>query len=110
MAVFVRRRAQRADKRNRQHRKHERLQNADNRFKKISGQRKPVSYTHLDVYKRQGQDRVHQIRIRTPDERGLLRLAHFGGGDHLHRLGDLGGVLNRLDASAYVARAGHEKL
>ena len=36
-------------------------------------------------------------------QRGLLRTAHLGRRDHLHRLGDLGGVLDRLDAPADVA-------
>ena len=38
---------------------------------------------------------------------GLLRLAHFRRGHHLHRLGDFGGVAHRPDAPAYVACAGH---
>jgi hypothetical protein len=32
---------------------------------------------------------------------------HLGGRDHLHRLGDLGGVLDRFDAAADVAEVGH---
>ena len=38
-----------------------------------------------------------------------MGLLHFGGRDQLHRLGDLRGVLNRLDASADVAEIGHFK-
>src|SRR5882724_5846496 len=54
-----------------------------------------------------GQHAVHQRRVRTARDRGLLGLAHLRRSDHLHRFGDLGGVLDRLDPSAYVARAGH---
>jgi hypothetical protein len=55
-----------------------------------------------------GQNPVQQISVRPPDQRGLLRLAHLGRRHHLHRLGDLGGVPDRPDASAYVAQVGHE--
>jgi hypothetical protein len=37
----------------------------------------------------------------------LLRLAHLRRGDHLHRLGDLLGVLHRLDLAAYFLAYGH---
>ena len=40
-------------------------------------------------------------------QRRLLRLAHLRRRDHLHGLRDLRRVLDRLDASAYVACAGH---
>src|SRR6266571_383582 len=40
----------------------------------------------------------------------LLRLPHLGGGDHLHRLGDLPGVLHTPDLHPYFLGAGHQKL
>ena len=58
--------------------------------------------------RRLGQHLVHQSRIRPATQRGLLGLAHFGRRHHLHRLGDLGGVLDRLDAPANVAGGGHD--
>jgi hypothetical protein len=54
-----------------------------------------------------GQDLVHEARVRAAGQGGLLGFAHLGGRDHLHGLGDLGRVLDRLDAAANVARAGH---
>src|SRR5258706_11794634 len=38
----------------------------------------------------------------------LLRLAHFRGGDHLHRLGDLPSVLHTLDFDSYFFCAWHD--
>ena len=52
-------------------------------------------------------DFVHQGGIRASGQRRLLGLAHLGRRHHLHGLGDLGRVLDRLDAPAYVASAGH---
>ena len=40
-------------------------------------------------------------------ERGLLRLAHLRRRHHLHRLGDLRGAADRLDAPAKIAWAAH---
>src|SRR2546427_12857404 len=37
----------------------------------------------------------------------LLRLPHLGGGDHLHRLGDLPGVLHTPDFHPDFLGAGH---
>jgi hypothetical protein len=37
----------------------------------------------------------------------LLRLAHFRGGDHLHRLGDFPSVLHTLDLHPYFFGAWH---
>ena len=57
--------------------------------------------------RRRRQDLVHEGGIGSARQRGLLGLAHLGRGDHLHRLGDLGRVLDRLDAAPDVACAGH---
>ena len=54
------------------------------------------------------QHTVEHLGVGVSSQRRLLCLAHLGGSNHLHRLGDLGGVLNRLDASADVAGVGHE--
>ena len=54
-----------------------------------------------------GQHAVHQVRIRTPGESGLLRLGHLGLRHLLHRLGDLRGVLDGLNTPPDVACAGH---
>ena len=54
-----------------------------------------------------GQHLAHERGVGPPGQCGLLGLAHLRRRHHLHRLGNLGGVLDRLDASAYVARAGH---
>jgi hypothetical protein len=40
----------------------------------------------------------------------LLRLAHLGSGDHLHRFGDLGGAADGFDPAPYVPRVRHYKL
>jgi hypothetical protein len=50
---------------------------------------------------------VHQNRKPPARQRRQLRLAHLRGRDHLHGLRDLRRVLDRLDASADVACAGH---
>ena len=60
-----------------------------------------------DKVAERNEDAVQDLRVGMTRQRRLLRLAHLGGGDHLHRLGDLGGVLDRLDASADVAGIGH---
>ena len=49
-----------------------------------------------------GAHLVEALGVGTQRNGSLLGAAHFGGGDHLHRLGDLGGVLDRLDAPANV--------
>jgi len=51
---------------------------------------------------------IHEGGIGPARQRGLLGLAHLGRGDHLHRLGDLRRVLDRLDAAPDVACAGHD--
>ena len=53
------------------------------------------------------QHAVHQVRVGPTGHGCVLRTAHLGRRHHLHGLGDLGRVLDRLDASANVARAGH---
>src|ERR1039457_969235 len=65
-------------------------------------------FKHHRPRRRLSEHLVQQVRVGPAHERGLLRLAHLGSRHHLHRLGDLGGVLDRLDSPAYVARAGHE--
>ena len=40
----------------------------------------------------------------------LLRLAHLGGGDHFHRLGDLARVLHALDLGSDFLGTGHSIL
>ena len=50
------------------------------------------------------------VGIRPAGQRGLLRLAHLRRRHHLHGLGDLRRVLDRLDAPADVACAGHERI
>src|SRR2546427_259921 len=71
------------------------------------------------------QKRMAVFRVRVADVRGdvadllsvgartahaLLRLPHLGGGDHLHRLGDLPGVLHTPDFHPDLFGAGHQKL
>ena len=51
--------------------------------------------------------RFIRLGIRPAGQRVLLRLAHFRRGDHLHRLGDLRGVADRLDPAADVLRVRH---
>ena len=41
------------------------------------------------------------VAVRTELAHPVLRLAHLGGRDHFHRLGDLARVLNALDLQAY---------
>jgi hypothetical protein len=50
---------------------------------------------------------VEQTSEGTLVQRGLLGLAHFGGGHHLHRLGDLSCAGNRTDPAPNIASAGH---
>ena len=50
---------------------------------------------------------VEAAGIRAQGDGRLLGPAHFGGGHHLHRLGDLGGIFDRLDTAANVAEIGH---
>ena len=42
-------------------------------------------------------DGIHPLGIGATGLRRILRAAQFGGGDHLHRLGDLAGRFDRLD-------------
>src|ERR1043165_6656172 len=53
---------------------------------------------------------VDQRRVRPSRQGSELRLAHLRRSDHLHGLRDLRRVLDRLDAPAYVACAGHWKM
>ena len=45
-----------------------------------------------------GEDFVHERGVGPARQGGLLGLAHLRGGHHLHCLGDLRGVADRLDA------------
>ena len=47
-----------------------------------------------------GRDVADLLAVRTRVAHALLRLAHLGRGDHLHRLGDLLRVLHALDLVA----------
>ena len=49
----------------------------------------------------------HELSVGAAGQSGGLRLLHLGGGDELHRLGNLAGVFDRLDAAADVASGGH---
>ena len=49
----------------------------------------------------------HEIGVGPAREGDLLRLFHLRRRHQLHRLGDLAGVFDRLDASAKVAGGGH---
>src|SRR6185295_13413621 len=55
-------------------------------------------------------DGADLLAVGTRMAHALLRLAHLGGGDHLHRLGDLPGVLHTPDLHADFLGAGHQKL
>ena len=50
-----------------------------------------------------GEHLGHELGVGAAGQGGLLRLLHLRRSHHLHRLGDLAGVLDRLDASADVA-------
>ncbi|MNJ48605.1 hypothetical protein D3C77_438020 [compost metagenome] len=58
---------------------------------------------------------LHQVRsnlahlggVRTTSTHPFLRLAHFGCGDHFHRLGDLARVLHALDLGSDFLNSGH---
>ncbi|MDT4866763.1 hypothetical protein FQZ97_1016380 [compost metagenome] len=52
-------------------------------------------------------DLAHLFRVRPGRTHAVLRLAHFGGGDHLHGFGDLLGVLHRFDLAAYFLACCH---
>src|SRR6185369_5658016 len=54
-----------------------------------------------------GHHRVEPFGIRPAGFGGHLRTAQLGGGDHLHRLGDLLGRLHRGDADLEGFEAGH---
>ena len=54
-----------------------------------------------------GRDVADLVRIRPRCAHALLRLAHLRRGDHLHGLGDLLGVLHRLDLGAYFLADRH---
>src|SRR5262245_7538 len=60
-----------------------------------------------DVSSRLSLQAVKERRKWSSVQGGLLRLAHFGRGDHLHGFGDLGGVANGPDTPADVAHAAH---
>jgi len=50
------------------------------------------------------------LAVRTRGPHALLRLAHLGRGHHFHGLGDLAGVLDRLDLGANFLAAWHGAL
>ncbi|MNT07681.1 hypothetical protein D3C72_1423960 [compost metagenome] len=50
---------------------------------------------------------AHLLGVGTGTAHPLLRLAHLGRGDHLHRLGDLARVLHALDLGSNLFRSGH---
>ncbi len=52
-------------------------------------------------------DVAHLVGVGTGVPHPVLRLAHLGRGDHLHRLGDLARVLHALDLVADLSRASH---
>ena len=54
----------------------------------------PVSYTHLDVYKRQGPDEVEQLSFKTPIDRGMHQ--------HVAQVGDQVGEFEYLGARRLV--------
>src|SRR5712691_1190568 len=54
------------------------------------------------------QHRFQLLGVRPGSERGLLRPAQPGGGDHLHRLGNLLDVADRRDASTDRFEGSHE--
>ena len=54
-----------------------------------------------------GEHARHELGVGPAREGGLLRLLHVRRRDQLQRLGDLAGVLDRLDAPADVAGGGH---
>ena len=65
----------------------------------------PVVYTRCVSLRGDGSD---LLAIGTRSAHAFLRLAHLGGGDHLHRLGDLPGVLHTPDFHPDLFGAGHQ--
>src|SRR5471030_3493793 len=61
----------------------------------------------LDVFVHRDEDLVQDLRHRATGEGRDLRATHLQGRDHLHGLGDLGRVLDRLDAASNFARIRH---
>ena len=61
----------------------------------------------LDAISERAEHLRHEFGVRTTGKRSGLRLLHLRRGDQLHRLGDLAGVFDRLDAAADVAGGGH---
>src|SRR6056297_2083478 len=57
-----------------------------------------------------GDHRIEPLRVGTRRLGGLLRAAQFRRGDHLHRLGDLPGRLDRVDPVLEVLEAWHVAL
>jgi len=53
--------------------------------------------TARQLARQAGDDRLQPLGIGTTGLRRFLRTAQLGGGDHLHRLGDLLGRLDRVD-------------
>ena len=47
------------------------------------------------------------MTVRTSRPHPLLRFAHFGCGDHFHRLRDFFGVLDALNLAAYLFTCSH---
>ena len=54
-----------------------------------------------------GSDIAYLVAVGARPSHPLLRLAHFGRGDHFHRLGDLARVLHALDLVADFSGASH---
>ncbi|MCY1558859.1 hypothetical protein D9M68_958330 [compost metagenome] len=53
-------------------------------------------------------DITNLVTVGTGRPHPVLRLAHFGCGDHFHRLGDLLRILYALDLAAYLFTCSHE--
>ena len=95
------------------------------RHDQVLVQVKACALNHLDLFIRKGLPGIKLPHINgsdvsgdiiavgdyitdlEPGQRVLLRLAHLRCSDHLHGLRDLRRVLDRLNAPAYVACAGH---
>ena len=63
-----------------------------------------------DVLLKIDQHLVEPVGIITPGNSLVLGLFHLRGRHQLHRLGDLRGILDRLDTSADVAKVSHSSV
>jgi hypothetical protein len=61
----------------------------------------------FDAARDRGGHPVEKIGVGAAGQRRLLGLAHLGCGNHLHRLGDLRRIFDRLDPAAHVSGVGH---